>query len=59
MTLFKPQSDKENDKMTKMTKKARFLGRKFAALLAVAVSLGGGTFAGEVWDGNNLTIFGR
>ena len=44
--------------MTKETGLARFGVRKFAALLAVAVSFGGGTFAGEVWDGNNLTIFG-
>ena len=44
--------------MTKATKQAQSAGRKLAALLAVAVSVGGGTFAGDVWDGNNLTIFG-
>ena len=34
----KPQSDKENDKMTKVTKQARFGGRKLAALLAVVAT---------------------
>ncbi len=35
----KPQSDKENDKMTKVTKQARFGGgRKLAVLLAVVAT---------------------
>ena len=45
--------------MTKVIGQARSGGgRKLAALVAVAVSVGGGTFAGEVWDGSSLTIFG-
>ena len=40
MTLFKPQSNKENDKMTKVTKQTRF-GRKLAAFLVVAAGVGG------------------
>ena len=39
MTLFKPQSNKENDKMTKVTKQARFRGRKLANLFAVGIVL--------------------
>ena len=37
----KPQSNKENDKMTKVTKLARFGARKLAAFLVVAAGVGG------------------
>ncbi len=44
--------------MTKVTNHARVGGSKLAALLAVAVSVAGGTFAGEEWSGTSLTIYG-